>query len=111
MITAGVPDKVISRYASDHKVDYVKAARHFDQLVKFLELSASSKEPCAPSHGLDKLWHSFLLFTEAYQDFCQRNFGKFVHHEPATTPMQTAYLRTRELAQQRFGGGALDPEL
>ncbi|WP_207424848.1 glycine-rich domain-containing protein [Desertivirga brevis] len=33
---------------------------------------------------LDEMWHNFILFTREYAAFCQANFGRFVHHQPAT---------------------------
>ena len=29
------------------------------------------------------MWHTFLLFTRDYADFCARYFGFFLHHAPA----------------------------
>lgn len=36
-----------------------------------------------PSQVADDLWHEFILYTRQYQDFCQRAFGRFLHHTPA----------------------------
>lgn len=36
-----------------------------------------------PSQVVDVAWHEFILFTKAYQNFCQKAFGKFFHHHPA----------------------------
>lgn len=36
-----------------------------------------------PSQVTDDLWHEFILYTQAYQTFCQKGFGKFFHHTPA----------------------------
>jgi len=41
-----------------------------------------------PSQAVDEAWHAFILSTKAYESFCQRAFGKFLHHHPAET-MQT----------------------
>lgn len=41
-----------------------------------------------PSQAVDEAWHAFILSTKAYDSFCQRAFGKFLHHHPAET-MQT----------------------
>lgn len=35
-----------------------------------------------PSPIVDKIWHTCLLFTEVYDDFCHRAFGRFIHHDP-----------------------------
>ncbi|KPF62213.1 hypothetical protein IP69_20935 [Bosea sp. AAP35] len=36
-----------------------------------------------PSQVADDLWHEFILYTRAYQAFCQQAFGGFLHHTPA----------------------------
>ena len=36
-----------------------------------------------PSKAVDTLWHEFILCTRDYEDFCQRAFGHFLHHQPA----------------------------
>jgi hypothetical protein len=36
-----------------------------------------------PSQVADDLWHEFILYTRNYQAFCERAFGRFLHHTPA----------------------------
>jgi len=36
-----------------------------------------------PSQVVDDLWHELILYTRHYQVFCQRAFGRFLHHTPA----------------------------
>ena len=36
-----------------------------------------------PSKAVDDLWHEFILFTKHYNAFCNKAFGKFLHHTPA----------------------------
>ncbi|MDG9666132.1 hypothetical protein ONV78_00210 [Hahella sp. CR1] len=36
-----------------------------------------------PSQAVDVAWHEFILFTRAYEQFCQKCFGRFLHHTPA----------------------------
>ena len=31
---------------------------------------------------IDKMWHNFILFTREYNDFCNKYFGRFIHHSP-----------------------------
>ncbi|WP_284619793.1 glycine-rich domain-containing protein [Aquabacterium humicola] len=50
----------------------------------FLACLKSGRAPVAmPSQVADDLWHEFILYTRAYQDFCRRAFGRFLHHTPA----------------------------
>lgn len=36
-----------------------------------------------PSQLVDDLWHEFILYTKAYDGFCRKAFGEFLHHTPA----------------------------
>ena len=44
-----------------------------------------------PSQAVDVAWHEFILFTRAYQAFCEQALGRFLHHTP-TEAMQTPTL-------------------
>jgi hypothetical protein len=51
---------------------------------RYLGLAALSREPVSmPSKAVDDVWHTCLMFTRLYEDFCAKTVGRFVHHEPA----------------------------
>lgn len=35
-----------------------------------------------PSRAVDEAWHGFILCTRRYADFCDRAYGRFLHHHP-----------------------------
>jgi hypothetical protein len=37
-----------------------------------------------PLLAIDDMWHTFILFTRDYAEFCQNHFGYFIHHQPNT---------------------------
>jgi hypothetical protein len=37
-----------------------------------------------PLRILDEMWHTFVLFTREYHAYCQRVFGRYIHHTPRT---------------------------
>lgn len=39
-------------------------------------------KPVCPSAALDEGWHTFILFTRQYQEFCKNILGRFIHHTP-----------------------------
>jgi hypothetical protein len=41
------------------------------------------RQVAMPSQAVDDLWHEFILYTKAYDDFCRKAFGRFLHHTPA----------------------------
>lgn len=46
-------------------------------------LMAKGEFVSMPSKVVDDLWHEFILFTKHYDGFCNKAFGKFLHHTPA----------------------------
>lgn len=35
-----------------------------------------------PSRAVDEAWHGFILCTARYARFCDRAYGRFLHHHP-----------------------------
>lgn len=80
--------------------------RGLEETLKFLVLAHESRSmACTPSHRIDLVWHEFILFTRHYTAFCQEQFGKFIHHDPATAGQSCSvqYQHTLELYRQKFG--------
>lgn len=75
-------------------------------LKQYFLLSQKTSEVLAmPSQAVDELWHEFILYTKTYQQFCQKAFGRFLHHHPASQLNQQsqrqAIRRTWRLACQQ----------
>lgn len=47
-----------------------------------------------PSQVADDLWHEFILYTKNYQMFCDKAFGRFLHHTPAAVMSSTKQSNT-----------------
>lgn len=56
-----------------------------DSLRQFflIHLRSGRQLVSMPSQVTDDLWHEFILYTQAYQTFCKKAFGHFLHHTPA----------------------------
>lgn len=46
-------------------------------------LKSGRKFVSMPSRITDDLWHEFILYTRYYESFCNKAFGRFMHHTPA----------------------------
>jgi hypothetical protein len=57
----------------------------FDGLRQYFEIcqEAGRRMAAMPSQAVDDLWHEFILYTRNYQAFCDRAFGRSLHHTPA----------------------------
>jgi hypothetical protein len=54
------------------------------EAIKFIWLASETNDgPLTPSHRVDLVWHELILFTRAYQQLCEDQFDKFVHHQPS----------------------------
>ncbi|MDH5681002.1 MAG: hypothetical protein OEZ36_05425 [Spirochaetota bacterium] len=75
------------------------------EVIRFLHLIAYSGERLTPSVDVDNVWHEFILCTRTYMDFCESQFGRFVHHYPGGTEdeNQRQFKRTLELYKGQFG--------
>jgi hypothetical protein len=103
---------VVRRYAREQHVTPEQAEEAFRETLKWLYLCARGiKEDfaCAMTADigwLDEMWHTFVLFTIDYADFCERYFGFFLHHVPneaednAPVPDETAL---RERLERQYG--------
>ena len=82
---------VIRRYCKDHGGSPAQAEEVFQELLKWLYLGSrcladnQATAGCVMTEEIEKIdwmWHTFLLFTQDYADFCARYFGVFLHHVP-----------------------------
>ncbi len=46
-------------------------------------LKSGCKFVSMPSQVADDLWHELILYTRHYEVFCDKAFGRFMHHTPA----------------------------
>lgn len=90
---------IISRYNKDYPHAAMQAEDALSELMKFIWLCLKHKaeKQLNPSDeslyfscvihpemdDLDKMWHTFLLYTKDYHAFCRDYLGGiFFHHEP-----------------------------
>lgn len=86
-----------------------------DRFMDFMFLNAIGYSRLTmPINEVDIVWHTFLLFTAEYADFCDRYVGRFVHHEPATSRSRghsTDAQDLIEIYEKVFGENLATPDL
>lgn len=89
-------DNIIERCKEDYKYTNEDMAIIEKEFKKFMILSIISETNSESmfSQDVDNLWHTFLLFTKEYADFCKKHAGRFIHHVP-----QPHMSRTPEKAE------------
>lgn len=83
LISSALFNQLTSRIVADEKLNRDLAERIVDQALAFLAACArNTGAPLAPSELVDIGWHTFILHTRDYADFCDRIAGRFLHHVP-----------------------------
>lgn len=86
------------RYTKDYPENLLSAEEALTGLLQYFWLSHKHKQDkkLAPNNidlrftcaihsemrEIDDMWHTFLLFTHEYTDFCKKYFKQFIHHVP-----------------------------
>lgn len=110
-----VPDAVVDRFRQKHST--LSGAQEVlvrEALQQYFQICqrARGKFVSMPSQVVDDLWHDFILFTRHYRDFCDKAFGRFLHHTPveamSTPTLATAGIRRTWFHACRIEG--IDPK-
>jgi hypothetical protein len=79
-------DRMVNRIVKDESVELSLAERIMDQALAFLTLCALEPQGrYGPSPLVDIGWHTFILYTRQYAEFCEK-MGGFIHHNPSDVP-------------------------
>lgn len=86
-------DDVIDRFLVMYDIEKVEAQKIFNETLKWLWLGNKVEDVFIDDSTLiiDEMWHNFILFTQDYQNFCQDNFGRYIHHQPEKRRHQEYY--------------------
>jgi hypothetical protein len=77
-------ERLVRRVIKDEDLQRPLAERIMNQALAFLLLCASEPDgKFAPSPLVDIGWHTFILYTKPYADFCDKVSGRFIHHAPS----------------------------
>ena len=101
-----IPQRVVRRHALLHHVSDEEAVQRSKELARFLFACSRSSEALVPSPIVDEIWHDFILDTIEYQRYCNKTFGRLVHHMPQEevgNELQVRYGATLSFMQKRFG--------
>lgn len=102
---------LVERLQKKEGLSSEKAEQLFRDMLRFLALCEQRDDSgkgvlLAPPEAIDTAWHHFILFTEDYEVFCMKFFGRFIHHRPATSrdvmPGNLA-VQTYALARKIYG--------
>ncbi|QKZ21253.1 hypothetical protein [Streptomyces chartreusis] len=105
-------DTLAAFCADEYGLERTVADRIVDQALALVFVMGSTGEgtSMAPSELVDPGWHTLILHTGWYADWCQRQFGYFLHHQP-NSKVRTRGLMTDVVARIRTAGFEVDERL
>jgi len=77
-------DRIVRDHAIKNGISIEVATKEKNKFLMYMStihLTDGDDSIDFPADG-DEFWHTFLMHTKDYQDFCNRHFGKFIHHIP-----------------------------
>ncbi|MCX4248098.1 glycine-rich domain-containing protein [Paraliomyxa miuraensis] len=94
-------DAIVHKFLERFDMPFEEARALFDDVKKWMWLSGRPGRPQAMTVTediliLDEMWHTFILFTRDYHEFCRDRVGHFVHHAPTTRSEKDRILREYE---------------
>lgn len=87
---------IVARYCKDEEVLASDAALHEREIKRYLYLCAKHPNKGWPMvNSIDELWHTFIIFTKDYHQFCQQLGLSYLHHEPFNDGDDTSHVPAR----------------
>lgn len=82
-------EDIIEGFIERYSVSKEEAKDIFEETKKWLWAASKSSEEDSLSMTIDsslliidEMWHTFILHTKYYHDFCMNKLKKFIHHLP-----------------------------
>ncbi len=70
--------RLTRRIVREKNMELSRAERIMDQTLAFLALCAEeTRGEFSPSEQVDIGWHTFILYTQEYQEFCKSKGSKY----------------------------------
>lgn len=79
-------EETVLRFTSNFDVSYEESLELFQDMKLFLAMMVRYPDQhvfaVEAIYVLDEMWHTFLMFTKDYREFCYEYFGVMIDHEP-----------------------------
>jgi hypothetical protein len=91
-----LPPDIFERLRKHHpnltEQDYLQVCAGLRQFFRTY-LDSNFLYVSMPSKVVADLWHEFILYTQDYEAFCNKAFGRFFHHTPAVALHSPANMK------------------
>ncbi|GHI07397.1 hypothetical protein AQI88_20575 [Streptomyces cellostaticus] len=98
--------------AAEYGLERCVADRVMDQALALVYVmgTTGSGATMAPSQQVDPGWHTLILHTDWYANWCHEQFGYFLHHQP-NSKTRTRGLMTDVVTKIQEAGFEVDARL
>ncbi len=112
LVTPGLFNRLVDFCAKEYGLERSVAERIQDQAIALCYVMGVTRsgDTMAPSETVDPGWHTFMLHSKEYAEWCQANFGYFLHHAP-NSKTRTQGLMVNVVDKIREAGFAVDDRL
>lgn len=112
LITDAEFDMLAAFCAAEYGLERCVADRVMDQALALVHVMGTTRSGAAmaPSQQVDPGWHTLILHTDWYANWCQEQFGYFLHHQP-NSKTRTRGLMTDVVGRIRAAGFEVDERL
>lgn len=108
---------VFDRYQKDYPQSKMPPEEAFCELIKYMWLCHQHRNDKLKCHDsvldftcvmhiemreIDQMWHTFLLFTKDYYEFCMKYIGEFFHHHPLNDEDKNISTEKYKIELQRY---------
>ena len=79
-------NRIIARMRQDYGLSQNDASAIMQETLVFLNMVGRNPGcPSSPSPLVDIGWHTFILYTREYTEYCHKVCGSYIHHRPTDT--------------------------
>lgn len=105
-------DMLAAFCSAEYGLERGVADRVIDQALALVYVMGASGEGpnMAPSQRVDPGWHTLILHTSWYAEWCDKHFGYFLHHQP-NSKVRTRGLMLNVVERIRSAGFDVDERL
>jgi len=95
---------IINKFLEEYDLSEEEVKDIFEETKKWLWLCSISPKLYMDDSivVIDKMWHTFILFTKDYNEFCLHYFDNFIHHEPSTTAQKEEFKENYEVSNETY---------
>ncbi|UUN27043.1 hypothetical protein [Streptomyces sp. FIT100] len=105
-------DRLVDFCAQEYGLERLVAEQVQDQAIAMCYVMGTTNSGAlmAPSETVDPGWHTFMLHSAEYAEWCREQFGYFLHHSP-NSKTRTRGLMVDVVGKIRDAGFVVDESL